>query len=106
MVALLRRLYVWGVPNHYAVLKVTPSADRAEIRASFRALARRYHPDVGGDAERMQAIIEAWAVLGRPERRATYDLELAVARRQKRGRAQEAGPSGQGAGTATAERAG
>jgi len=41
-------------------------------------MARRYHPDVGGDAERMQSIIEAWAVLGRADRRASYDLELST----------------------------
>jgi len=43
-------------------------------------MARHYHPDVGGDAERMQSIIEAWAVLGRPDRRASYDRDLSMQR--------------------------
>lgn len=68
------------MPNHYVVLNVAPDADRAEIRAAFRTLARRYHPDMGGDAERMQSVIEAWSVLGRSDRRATYDRELSVMR--------------------------
>lgn len=31
--------------NAYEVLKISPSATRDEIRASYRALARRWHPD-------------------------------------------------------------
>ena len=31
--------------NAYAVLNVPPTATRAEIRAAYRALARRWHPD-------------------------------------------------------------
>jgi len=31
--------------NAYKVLNVAPSATREEIRASYRALARRWHPD-------------------------------------------------------------
>lgn len=73
-------MYVPCVPNHYVVLNVAPDADRTEVRAAFRAMARRYHPDVGGDAERMQSIIEAWAVLGRADRRASYDLEMSITR--------------------------
>lgn len=31
--------------NAYSVLNVPPSATKAEIRAAYRALARRWHPD-------------------------------------------------------------
>jgi curved DNA-binding protein CbpA len=68
------------VPNFYAVLNVPRDADRTTIRASFRTLARQCHPDHGGDLQRMEAIIEAWAVLGHAERRAAYDRTLAVQR--------------------------
>jgi curved DNA-binding protein CbpA len=57
----------------YAVLHVPPDADHNAIRASFRILSRQSHPDFGGDAHRMQAISEAWATLGRPDRRIAYD---------------------------------
>jgi curved DNA-binding protein CbpA len=57
----------------YAVLQVAPDADHDTIRSSFRVLARQSHPDFGGDARRMQAITEAWATLGRPDRRTDYD---------------------------------
>jgi curved DNA-binding protein CbpA len=66
--------------NLYAVLNVPPDADRTTVRSSFRTLALRFHPDHGGDAQRMEAVIDAWAILGHPERRAAYDLTLAVQR--------------------------
>ena len=31
--------------NAYSVLNVPPTATKAEIRAAYRALARRWHPD-------------------------------------------------------------
>jgi hypothetical protein len=68
---------VSGHPDHYAVLGVVRDASSAELRQAYLALARTHHPDrTGGDAERMREINEAWAVLGDPGRRATYDLSL------------------------------
>jgi curved DNA-binding protein CbpA len=66
-------------PTHYERLGVAPSASSSEIRAAYRKLARRTHPDVQGpgvDAS-MAAVNEAWRVLGDPERRAEYDALLA-----------------------------
>jgi len=60
----------------YSVLGVHRSADPETIRAAYRALARRNHPDAGGDEEVMVRINEAWHILGVPERRAAYDAEL------------------------------
>jgi hypothetical protein len=63
--------------SHYDVLGVAPSADQAALRRAYLRLARRHHPDrAGGDAARMQAINQAWATLGDPDRRARYDLSL------------------------------
>jgi curved DNA-binding protein CbpA len=60
----------------YAVLGVNPDADRAAIRRAYRDLARRHHPDFGGDVGEMARINEAWHVLGHAERRETYDRQL------------------------------
>lgn len=64
-------------PDHYEVLGVLPSARHSDIRAAYRELMRRHHPDVRpGDptAEEMaRRITAAWAVLGRPSSRAAYD---------------------------------
>lgn len=64
--------------SHYDVLGVVPAADPAAVRQAYVALARQHHPDrPGGDASRMRAINDAWAVLGDPGRRAQYDRSLA-----------------------------
>lgn len=59
--------------NHYAVLGVPQTADRREIQRAYRTLARRTHPDFGGDESAMARIDEAWHVLSDPVRRAAYD---------------------------------
>src|SRR5262245_34586249 len=60
----------------YAVLGVDPDADNATIRRAYRALARRHHPDFGGDNREMVIINDAWHVLRDPERRARYNQQL------------------------------
>jgi curved DNA-binding protein CbpA len=59
--------------NPYHVLRVPLTAEPDMIRAAYRALAWRHHPDRGGSAERMIAINEAWRILGDPARRAAFD---------------------------------
>lgn len=66
--------YARGVNNLYAVLLVDPGADREVIRATYRVLARRFHPDHGGDQAKMVELAAAWAILGHAARRAEYDL--------------------------------
>jgi curved DNA-binding protein CbpA len=57
----------------YKTLQVDPDADADVIRAAYRVLAAKNHPDVGGSAERMSAINQAWTVLSDPAARAGYD---------------------------------
>ena len=68
--------------NLYAVLGVDADASPDEVRAAYRALAQRFHPDHNPDdmaaARRMQEINEAFAVLNAPERRRGYDAQLAA----------------------------
>lgn len=65
--------------SHYDVLGVAPAADEVRLRQAYVALARRHHPDrIGGDAERMRAVNEAWAVLSDPARRAAYDVAIGL----------------------------
>lgn len=64
--------------DHYATLRVAPDADGGVIRSAYRALMRRYHPDVNGSdsaVARAKAINEAYACLRDPERRALYDRD-------------------------------
>jgi curved DNA-binding protein CbpA len=61
------------MPDLYAVLGVGRTADAREIRAAYRERARRHHPDLGGDEQRMMVLNKAWHILGHPDRRAAYD---------------------------------
>jgi curved DNA-binding protein CbpA len=65
--------YDSAVADLYEVLQVHRRAEADVIRAAYRTLARKYHPDLGGDQRRMTAINEAWAILGDPRLRAAYD---------------------------------
>jgi curved DNA-binding protein CbpA len=61
-------------PNLYRILGLRPDADIAKIRAAYRKLAKRFHPDINAtDAraeQRTKAINRAYQVLGDPETRA------------------------------------
>jgi DnaJ-class molecular chaperone len=63
--------------NYYQALNVQPDADAHEIKASYRKLAFKYHPDRNkgnpGAADRMKSINEAYAVLSDPDKRRQYD---------------------------------
>ena len=62
--------------DHYSILGVTPASEDVVIRAAYRALMRRYHPDADASAEaaeRAREINEAYRVLSEPESRARYD---------------------------------
>jgi DnaJ-class molecular chaperone len=69
--------------NLYDILGVERDATDAQIRAAFRKLTFKHHPDRFADGDRQQAeerfqgITEAFNVLSRPESRSKYDDELA-----------------------------
>ncbi|GAB3282307.1 hypothetical protein GCM10027449_24180 [Sinomonas notoginsengisoli] len=64
--------------DFYEVLGVDRTASLREIRSAYRRLVRELHPDgrtavSESDRERLREAIEAYAVLGREDRRASYD---------------------------------
>jgi molecular chaperone DnaJ len=63
--------------DYYKALGVAKTAKPAEIKAAYRKLARKYHPDANkGDAsaeERFKEISEAYSVLSDEKRRKEYD---------------------------------
>jgi DnaJ-class molecular chaperone len=64
--------------TYYMVLGVSSTESSAGIRAAYRDLAKRLHPDVAGqEATRaFQEVTEAYSVLSDPERRRDYNDEL------------------------------
>ena len=75
-------------PNLYEVLGLERSASSHQIRAAFRKLVKRFHPDLFPTAaektratEKLREINEAYAVLGNPKRRREYDERFLQARK-------------------------
>jgi len=73
--------------DYYALLGLTQSADKKEIRAAYFELSRLFHPDsmfgkdLGSFKPKMESVFkrltEAYEVLGRAARRKEYDEYLA-----------------------------
>lgn len=62
--------------DYYKILGVEPTADDKEIKAAYRKLARKYHPDVSKekDAEaKFKDASEAYEALKSADKRAEYD---------------------------------
>lgn len=65
--------------SHYDVLAVSRDATAQEIKDARDRLAKRHHPDSGGDLRLMQGVNEAYRVLSNPQLRASYDETLGPA---------------------------
>ena len=58
----------------YAVLEISETATKEEIKAAFYAKAKVCHPDQGGDPEVFKKISFAYEILMDDEKRANYEL--------------------------------
>jgi hypothetical protein len=65
-----------GGDSYYAILGVSSTATPDEIRAKYRNLTLRIHPDLDGPAALFRQVQEAYEVLSDPVRRAAYDRSL------------------------------
>ena len=63
--------------DYYEILGVDKNADEATIKKAYRALAKKYHPDMNPDDPEAEAKFkeasEAYAVLSDPQKKAKYD---------------------------------
>jgi hypothetical protein len=62
--------------DFYSILGLEKSASLRDIKAAYRVLAKKYHPDVNKSAaaaRQMQSVTEAYETLGDPIKRAEYD---------------------------------
>ena len=66
--------------NYYHILDISYHATPAQIKASYRQLAKEYHPDVNADnrskEELFKLVGEAYEVLSDEGKKASYDLSL------------------------------
>lgn len=61
--------------NYYSILGVTPDSTLAEIKAAYRSLARKFHPDINPKgSERFKDILEAYETLSDEKKRLQYDI--------------------------------
>jgi len=63
--------------NYYEILGVSSDVTTAEIKAAYRKLARKYHPDINksdGAIEMFKEITAAYEVLSNPQKRNEYNI--------------------------------
>ena len=65
-----------GSDTWYEILGVPPAASTEEIKARYRNLILRIHPDVDGPVALFRQVQQAYEVLSDPVRRASYDQLL------------------------------
>ncbi|MCL5796066.1 MAG: DUF1566 domain-containing protein [Gammaproteobacteria bacterium] len=83
--------------NYYDVLGVSSTADDFVIKAAYKALAQRYHPDKfhgnakdAADAEaKMRQLNEAYQVLSDPAKRREYDISFQQGAQQNQQNSQQ-----------------
>ena len=73
--------------EYYRTLGVQPGGSQDDLKKAYRALAKKYHPDLHpGDQEaetRFKEVNEAYEVLGDPDKRKEYDAKQQTAQRHQ-----------------------
>jgi curved DNA-binding protein CbpA len=67
----------------YRVLEVDPEVSDDAVKAAYRRLARRYHPDLAAEpdaASKMAVVNRAWELVGEPASRSRYDRDRRLGR--------------------------
>ena len=59
--------------NYYETLGINKQASQDEIKAAYRRMASKHHPDKGGDTATFQQVEEAYRTLGDEQKRSEYD---------------------------------
>lgn len=60
--------------DYYSTLGVGRNASQDEIKAAYRKMAMKHHPDRGGDEKKFKQISEAYEILSDPRKKEIFDL--------------------------------
>lgn len=74
--------------DYYEILQINPRADPEVVAGAYGRLAKKHHPDLGGDPAKMVLINKAYAVVHDEARRARYD----IAYKQRQAQQQSSAP--------------
>lgn len=68
-----------AIKDYYIILGIPRGETAAGIRSAYRELVKRHHPDLAGEegVPQFHEIVEAYEVLSDPDRRKSYNHELA-----------------------------
>jgi len=66
--------------DYYSLFGITPDAQYSEIKAKFRELAKKYHPDLHNGSkeyeEKFKDLVNGFETLTDPGKRTEYDAQL------------------------------
>ena len=78
--------------DYYQVLGIASTASPQEVKAAYRQLSRKWHPDKNPNVDvtsMMQDINEAYSILGNAERRKRYDQEYDTFKQEEKEKYQQ-----------------
>ena len=62
--------------NYYKILNLTSDVSAKEIKKAYYSHAKKYHPDVDAESNKIYLLNEAYHILSCPDKRKEYDLQF------------------------------
>ena len=66
--------------NYYTIFGVSKDATKEELKAAYRSLVKKHHPDTGGNKDNFLQIQLAWETLNDPLKKEKYDRLISYSR--------------------------
>ena len=62
--------------DYYSTLGLGKNASQDEIKAAYRKMAMKHHPDRGGDEKKFKEVEEAYRTLSDPQKKQMFDMGM------------------------------